>query len=104
MNRVRRRLQNERGIATWPQKNVGYQLLTVRQTIEDLPKWRHQRAMRQEKRGLKSVRALPDDDLTPHQRRAKQFQIDAIRQANAEIRAWAAKAVAAARNWSITPN
>ena len=85
LDRVRARLQREDGIATWPEVGVGYKLLTVREQIEELPGWRLARAARQSRRGLRSVAAIPNTDLTQHQRRVRQAHVDAMRRATAAV-------------------
>lgn len=85
MNRVRRRLERDRGIATWPVKNVGYELLTAARQLE-LPVWRLRKGRRQATRARKSVEALPEKGLTLNQRRARLFAIERTREAERSIR------------------
>ena len=85
VNRVRRRLENERGIATWPKNTVGYELLTKERQLE-LPSWRTLKGMRQIRRGRKSLIALPEKGLSLHQRRARQFRIDAMKDTERAMR------------------
>lgn len=91
LNRVRARLQRERGIATWFEKGVGYRLLTVRETLVDLPRWRRRKARSQFRRLIRSQAALPDAELTVHERQIRQDQIHHDRAENrrllAEIKA-----------------
>lgn len=86
VNRVRGRVQRERGIATWPEPTVGYRLLTVKEQVEDLPRWRLKRAARQARRAKRSIEALPDAGLSMHQRRVKEAQIEALKLATSEVR------------------
>lgn len=67
VKRVRRRLQDERAIATWPEPTVGYRLCTVAEQLA-LPLHRARRASRQIRRGIRSVAVLDQADLTLHQR------------------------------------
>jgi hypothetical protein len=86
VNRVRARVQDERGIATWPETTVGYRLLTANEQVEDLPRWRLKKAARQACKARRSVEALPDANLSDHQRRVKRAQIEALRKATSEVR------------------
>jgi hypothetical protein len=85
VNKVRKRLEGERGIATWPEIGVGYKLLTPPETLE-LPTWRNKRAARQMRRGRKSLQALPDNILSLHQRRSKLFLIDRQKESERALR------------------
>ena len=85
MRKVRKRLQDERGIATWPETTVGYRLCTASEQLE-LPERRLRRAARQARRGRMSVEALPDRSLTLHQRRIKQFMTDRARESELRIK------------------
>lgn len=85
MRKVRRRLEEERGISTWPETTVGYRLCTPAEQLE-LPGRRLRRAMRQAKRGRKSVEALPDKSLSLHQRRLKAFMIERSRETERSLR------------------
>jgi hypothetical protein len=86
VGRVRRRLEKERGIATWPETTVGYKLATVQEQLVDIPKRRQQRGMRQLRRGRKSVLALPEKSLTMNQRRIRATTIDSVREAERHLR------------------
>jgi hypothetical protein len=86
VNRVRRRIEARRGVATWPVPTVGYKLLTVKEQMEFLPKKRLLKASRQERRARRSVEALDDKHLTPHQRRLKLAQLDHLKVAGRSVR------------------
>lgn len=79
VGRARRRLLRENGIATWPEVTVGYRLLTVRETLTDLPARRVRKARSQVRRLRGEVCALPDGELSDHQLRRKAFLEDRVR-------------------------
>jgi len=79
VSKVRRRLQEERGIATWPVPMVGYRLLTREEQLQ-LPEWRMRRGLRQVRRGRGSLLALPEKGLTLHQRRSRMFMLDRMKE------------------------
>jgi hypothetical protein len=85
MSGVRRRIERERGIATWPVVNVGYELLTNEKQLE-LPRWRFKRGIRQIRRGRKSLEALPEDGLTVNQRRVRHLMIEYITEAEQTVK------------------
>ena len=85
VNRVRKRIQDERGIATWPENTVGYKLLTTVEQL-DVPVLRLKRAARQARRGRKSVEALPEKSLTMHQRRVRLFMVERAKVGESAIR------------------
>jgi hypothetical protein len=80
VNRARRRLQDARGIATWPDVTVGYRLLTTSEQLVDLPRWRDLKASRQHRRALRSLVALPERGLSRGQRRTRAMLIQAERE------------------------
>jgi hypothetical protein len=85
VNKVRRMLEDGRGISTWPVTNEGYKLLTREEQLQ-LPSWRTVRAIRHFKKSRRAVRALPDRGLTVNQRRAKAFLGDALRDSERGLR------------------
>lgn len=103
VNKVRRRLQKERGIASWPVHGVGYKLLTVQEQAEMLPRKRLARAGRQVRRARASLAALPDGALTFHQRRLKAAQAEMLRQAGKSINSQRRAQEALARKPSVNP-
>lgn len=100
VRKVRRRLQDERGIATWPEREVGYKLCTASEQLA-LPAERLRRGIRQVRRGRRSVEALPTRGLTMHQRMSQAFAAersrDAERAMRAELRQLTREAAPAAR-------
>jgi hypothetical protein len=67
---LRRRMQDERGIWLASDTTVGYRLAPHRVQIAEGPR-RTKRAARQIERGLRSVRALPDGELSHADQKAK---------------------------------
>lgn len=84
---TRRRLQDQRGIATLPETTVGYKLLTTQETLEVLPRHRTLKARRQHRRARRSLEALPEKGLSTNQRRARMLLIEMARRAEAAARA-----------------
>jgi hypothetical protein len=74
VGRVRRQIEDVRGIATWYEPRVGYKLLTETEQIK-VGEWRTRKAFRQLGKGLRSVAALPEGGLTLNQRKAKAVQV-----------------------------
>lgn len=85
MRKVRRRLERDRGVATWPETTVGYKLLTAAEQLE-LPARRARRGLRQVRRGRASVDALPEKSLTLHQRRVRAFLSERGKEAERALR------------------
>lgn len=85
VNKVRRMLQDERGIATWPVIGVGYRLLTQSEQLL-VPEWRMKRGLRQVRRGRKSLAALPETGLSVNQRRARVFMLDRLADTERSLR------------------
>lgn len=86
VRRVRRRLQDERSIATWPEPTVGYRLCTIAEQLT-LPLRRARRASRQIARGIRSVAVLDDVDLTTHQRVLQARTLEAAATSASHVRA-----------------
>ena len=86
VRRVRRRLQDERAIATWPEPTVGYRLCTVAEQLA-LPLHRARRASRQIRRGIRSVEALDGAELTIHQRVLQARTLEAAITSESHVRA-----------------
>lgn len=86
VKRVRRRLQDERAIATWPEPTVGYRLCTIPEQLA-LPLVRSRRASRQIRRGIRSVEALDGADLTIHQRVLQARTLEAAKDAASHVHA-----------------
>lgn len=85
VGRVRRRLEDERKIATWHSILLGYRLLTTSEQIH-VGEWRNRKAARQIRRGLRSVAALPEDDLTLNQCKAKAVMMQSLQDEQHSIR------------------
>ena len=86
VKRARRRLEDVRGISTWEERTVGYRLLTVREQLQDLPRWRGRRMRRQNAMRLRAVMAIPEARLTLNQRKAKAVQIHIIKDSQRTLR------------------
>jgi AraC-like DNA-binding protein len=85
LHKVRRRLERERGIATWASYTVGYRLLSHAEQLEALT-WRVRKGLRQVRKGRGHVEALPDRGLTLHQRRLRSILVDQAREAETTLR------------------
>lgn len=85
LDRVRRRLLEERGIATWPVPTVGYRLETVGGQLE-IPTRRMRRAIRQVRRSLDVAEALPEEDLSVHQRQVRTLMVGRLLDAEGQAR------------------
>ena len=77
--KLKRRMEAERGITIWSEYGIGYRLLTKDEQLTFVPRMRFRRARRQYRKAQRSVAALPDRQLTVHQRRVKHAQEEAIR-------------------------
>lgn len=86
VRRARRRVERDRGIATWPVTNHGFRLLTTDEQINLLPRLRRRKAFRQIRRSQRSVAALPAGDLTLHQQVAKANQLAGLRRTEQALR------------------
>jgi hypothetical protein len=84
VGKVRKRLELERGISTWPENGVGYRLCSEDEQL-DIPGRRQLRARRQIRRGLASVEALPIENLTTHQQLGRAMQIDKMKRMDRTI-------------------
>lgn len=78
--KLKRRMEDERGITIWSEYGIGYRLLTKDEQLTLVPRVRLRRARRQYRKAQRSVAALPDRQLTVHQRRVKHGQEEALRQ------------------------
>jgi hypothetical protein len=85
VGRARRRLERERGIATWYDLTLGYRLLTKNEQIMVGQK-RTAKAQRQLLRGARSVEALPEGECSDNQRRARFLALASIQAARKAIR------------------
>lgn len=78
--RARRRLRDDHGIWSEPVKGVGYMLQTPQASLTKEQKRRMKRARRQIGIGEKAAASLPDDQLTPNQRRLKEAAVNSAKQ------------------------
>jgi hypothetical protein len=79
--RFRRDFRRDTGIVLWPVNGVGLQLLTVKDQLHMRSIARARRATRQMTRDLIELRAIPDRELSDHDRQVKYRKIDQSRQA-----------------------
>jgi hypothetical protein len=86
VDKVRARLEKEREIATWPEKTVGYRLLTVDEQIADLPRWRTRRAIRQQRKARRSAATLSVKGLSHHQRLVLAHTLEMLNRSQASLR------------------
>jgi hypothetical protein len=77
--KVKRRLQNERGITLWSVPSVGYRLCTAREQINECVDRRSKRALRQLNKGAGHLEAVPAEELTPHDQIVRAKRMDAQR-------------------------
>lgn len=87
LGKVKRRLEDDRGITLWSEHEVGYRLLTVQEQLTIASRKRLRRAKRQIRLGLGHVTAVSDVGLTPHQRRLKAAQIELMKASKLEVEA-----------------
>lgn len=80
------------GVCLWATPNVGFRLLTNDEALNWRQRQRQKRAARQLIRDVKELRAVPDKELSTHQRVAKSARIDLSRDALRRVRGAAAKA------------
>lgn len=85
VGKVRRRLLDGRGIATWFVKGVGYELLTKARQLE-LPTWRTKKAIRQFRKSRVSIQRLPEGELSLHQRRFRSMMLERLGEAERAAR------------------
>lgn len=86
MDRVRRRLLDERQIATLWVPGVGCKLLRPDEQL-DMSVRRRRKASRQIARGIREVRALPESMLTLAQQFQRVARLDALRREHRELKA-----------------
>ena len=79
VRRARRRIEHDRGIATWPVVGFGFRLLTENETLTMLPRKRRMKAIRQMRRSWASVAALPLQGLSQHQMIARAAQLASLK-------------------------
>jgi hypothetical protein len=79
-------LRENKGIAFWHVRTVGYELLTPARTLEVIPLKRVKKAYRQLRRVERDVEALPERELTLQQRRLRLFELDRVKERKVELR------------------
>lgn len=83
--RARRDFREETGIVLWPVTGIGLELLTIKDQLHRRSISRQRRATRQMTRDLIELRAIPDRELSEHDRRLKYSKIDRARQARRSV-------------------
>lgn len=86
IRRALARLERERGIAYWYRQDIGYELLTRSDQLK-LPEWRLKKGMRQIARAKRSVKALPEQGLSDHQRRVRAVTIERMAEIESSLKA-----------------
>lgn len=76
MRRVKRDVRRGRGITLVAVNGVGLKLETANEQLHDRSIRRHRRACRQMRMDIVELQALPDRELTVHERTAKHRKID----------------------------
>jgi predicted amidophosphoribosyltransferase len=87
IEKLKRRMEDERGITIWHQNGVGYRLLTRNEQLTVVPRHRMRKARRQYAKAQRSIDALADPELSAHQRLVKQRQEESLRNGLAVIEA-----------------
>lgn len=82
---LKRRMEERKGITVWCEREVGYRLLTPREQITFAPIARIKRASRQLRKAEGHVCSILDGELSPHQRRIRNAQMESIRQSREEV-------------------
>lgn len=83
--RFRRDFERNHGIAVWPVTGVGLKLCTHEFQLLELPLLRQKRACRQFTRSMRAVTALPDKELTTHQRVLKSQKLEQLRSGRRKV-------------------
>lgn len=86
VQKMRRRILKERGIAMRPLVNVGYKLCTKDEQLKYCARNRQRRAVRQLNRGIAEVDHLPHDGLSLHQQRLRALTLDNLRHERRAVR------------------
>lgn len=87
VNKVRRRLRDERMQATWPERDVGLRLLTHKETATEIPKLRQRKMFRQAGRALKEMETADPNKLNMTDRRLLASQIERLMAERRSLRA-----------------
>lgn len=85
--KLKRRMERERGITLWSTPGVGYRLCTAAEQLVECSERRSRRAARQLRKGIEHVAAIPDGDLTSHQRTVRTQRVESNRRALRQVRA-----------------
>jgi hypothetical protein len=80
------RVLNEREIALWPVKGVGWKFLTRSEQVVHCARERQKRAGRQVHRGIKEVSAVDGASLSDYHRRLQNIQVQTMRSERARLR------------------
>lgn len=83
--RFRRDFRKETCIVVWPINGVGLKLLTHLEQLTVPLQKRQARALKQVRRGMKELAALPDAELTDHQRSVKHRKLDQAKTASRAV-------------------
>ena len=68
IGRVRKVVRRDRGLELFPEPGVGYKVVTVQEQLVNVPEHRYRRAKKQINRAGQAIDAIPDADMTDHQR------------------------------------
>lgn len=83
--RMRRQVRQDTGIVLWPVNGIGLKLLSTEEQLHMRSIARQRRAIRQMTRDLVELKALPDKELSDHQRTVKYRKIDQGRTARRAV-------------------
>ena len=83
--RFRRDFREKTGIVVWPVNGVGLKLLTPKEQLEIPLARRQSRALRQVRRGLKELAALPVELLSDHEQEVRRRKLDQARAASRAV-------------------
>lgn len=85
LEQLRWRLREERGIAIWNVRDIGYQLLSKDDQLH-VPIRRFRRAIRQVRKGRRDIECLPPETLTLHQQIVLGHRLDQSQEAERDLR------------------
>ena len=83
--RMRKCFRQNTGIVLWPVNGIGLKLLTTDEQLNMRSISRQRRAIRQLTRDVIELKALPDSELSDHQRNAKRRKIDQTKNARRAV-------------------
>jgi len=84
--RLIRDFRHETGIELDPVYGVGWKLPTVVEQMHDLVMKRERRAVRQAFRAIKVLKAIPDKEMTQHQRESRAVRLSIAREAHRRMK------------------